>query len=257
MSLSRASHWNQTPRDWQHFLRLSPHGCRGVEVGGRLIGTVATVRYQPNIAWIGMVLVDPAERGHGIGTALLKESLRLLQDVDTVWLDATPAGYGLYRKLGFEEDSRLLRMQSDNPAVTPHDDVLPLTTFEAAATRDYQVFGADRRFHLDWLAEGAPSGAWTLDGGYVFARRGDRFLHIGPIVAPDAATAERLLAACLNHNRGKPAIVDATLRDPEWRARLEGLGFAEQRPFIRMRLGPAGMKQQHPWEYAILGPEFG
>lgn len=260
LGLCRASHWNQVDRDWAHFLRLNPHGCRGAEVDGRLAGTVTTVRYEPDLAWIGMVLVDPAERGRGIGTALLHESLRLLRDVPSVWLDATAAGYGLYTKLGFEEDSRLARMECLTPPAPPLDpDVEPLRTADAVAGLDRDVFGADRGFHLRWMLDGFPAAAWTLPQhtGYALARRGERFLHVGPIVAPDPAAAGKLLAACLRQSGGRPVIVDATLHHPEWRARLEALGFTEQRAFIRMWKGSAGQKRPHAWEHAILGPEFG
>lgn len=225
-----------------------------------MVGTVTTVRYEPALAWIGMVLVDPAHRGHGIGTALLDESLHLLSDVPTVGLDATPAGYSLYRNRGFEEDSRLSRMQCLSPPIpAPDSSVGPVATLEAVASIDRQVFGADRRFHLEWLRDGLPALVLKLgeSSAYAFARRGARFLHVGPVVAPDSAGAARLLAACLRQAAGQPVIIDATLHHPEWRQRLEAVGFTEQRPFIRMRKGPAPAKQPHPWEYAIMGPEFG
>lgn len=260
LALCRASHWNQVERDWRHFLNLSPNGCRGAQAGGRVVGTVTTVRYDPGMAWVGMLLVDPALRGRGIGTALLDESLRLLHDVPTVWLDATLAGYPLYRNRGFEEDSRLARMECLAPRMPPFDSgVTALETIHPVASLDRQVFGAERDFHLEWLRGGLPECALTIGehGGYALARRGEHFLHIGPVVAPDAAHAERLLATCLRRDAGRPVIVDATLHQPEWRARLQALGFTEQRAFIRMRKGPPGHKRPHAWEYAIIGPEFG
>jgi GNAT superfamily N-acetyltransferase len=258
LELCRASHWNQVERDWRHLLRFSPNGCRGALVEGRVAGTVSTVRYGTGMAWIGMLLVDPAHRGRGIGTALLDEALRLLRDVPTVWLDATPAGYPLYRNRGFEEDSRLVRMECLAPLTPPLDrKVILLKTVDALGSRDREVFGANRRFHLEWLLEGLPACARSIEYGYVLARQGERFLHIGPVVAPELFSAERLIVACLRYGAGRPAIVDATLHDPEWRQRLRHLGFTEQRGFVRMRKGPAADKRPHPWEYAIMGPEFG
>ncbi|QOY91260.1 GNAT family N-acetyltransferase [Paludibaculum fermentans] len=260
LRLCRASRWNQVERDWAHFLQLSPQGCLGAQVDDRIVGTVATVRYEPDMAWIGMVLVDPSARGRGIGTVLLNESLELLRDVPSVWLDATAAGYGLYKNRGFEEDSRLVRMECLAPPLSAIDQaLLPLTSPGAIGELDRSIFGAARRFHLAWLIEGCPECAWTLPGnsGYVMARHGEHFLQIGPVVAPDPPAAELLVKAALRHAQGRPVVIDATLHDPAWRQRLEALGFLEQRDFVRMRKGPAGSKLPHPWEYAIVGPEFG
>lgn len=260
LALCRASRWNQVARDWEHFLRLSPGGCRGAEVDGRLVGTVTTVRYEPGFAWIGMVLVDPEFRGRGVGTALLEEALRLPRDVTTVWLDATPAGYGLYRKLGFEEDSRLVRMECTVPLMPmTGTSIEPLAAVDVVTSLDRRVFGGERAFHLEWMLEGCPRRAWMTAemDGFVCARTGENFLHVGPLVAPDPATAATLLAASGSHAEGKPVIVDATTLHPEWLDRLSALGFREQRPFIRMRKGPAAGKLPHPFEFAILGPEFG
>jgi predicted N-acetyltransferase YhbS len=111
LALCRASGWNQVERDWHQFLTRDPHGALVAERDGRVIGTVATIRYGQRFAWIAMVLVDPSERGRGVGRALLTRGLSLLDDVETARLDATPAGEPLYRTLGFVEDSRLSRLQ--------------------------------------------------------------------------------------------------------------------------------------------------
>ena len=92
LRLCRVSGWNQVRRDWEQFLALSPDGCCVAEHEGHVVGTVATVRYGTRFGWIGMVLVDPAVRGRGIGTRLLDHALALLSDMPLVRLDATPAG---------------------------------------------------------------------------------------------------------------------------------------------------------------------
>ena len=96
LRLCRASHWNQTARDWELFLKLSPHGCRVAVKDGLVIGTVTTVRYEERFSWIGMVLVDPAERGQGIGSLLMSEAMDVLNDIPSIRLDATPAGHKVY-----------------------------------------------------------------------------------------------------------------------------------------------------------------
>src|SRR5438309_2293442 len=98
LALCRAAGWNQVARDWQLFLRCSPQGCLVAVDNGRVAGTVATINYQHCFSWIGMVLVDPTCRRQGIGLQLLKEALRILQNAQTIKLDATPAGHEVYLK---------------------------------------------------------------------------------------------------------------------------------------------------------------
>jgi len=64
--------WNQTILDWQRLLALSPEGCVVAEQNGRIVGTCTTVSYGNALAWIGMMMVDPAGRGQGIGDSLLR-----------------------------------------------------------------------------------------------------------------------------------------------------------------------------------------
>src|SRR5881628_921343 len=98
LELCRISRWNQVRRDWELFLKLSPAGCRVAIKGGQVIGTVATVRYQDRFSWVGMVVVDPAERGQGVGTQLLHGALEILSDLRSIRLDATPVGRPVYQK---------------------------------------------------------------------------------------------------------------------------------------------------------------
>src|SRR5262249_37417257 len=97
LTLSRAARWNQTDRECELLHRLSPVGCRCGVRDERFVGTVATAGYEDRFAWIGMVLVDPAERGQGIGSRLMAEALDVLKDMPSIRLDATPAGHAVYQ----------------------------------------------------------------------------------------------------------------------------------------------------------------
>ena len=91
MALCRASGWNQTEADWRMFLTAAPHGALVAEEDDRVIGTVGTLPYG-RFTWISMVLVDPAARGRGVGTLLLKRGLDLVPPDVTARLDATAFG---------------------------------------------------------------------------------------------------------------------------------------------------------------------
>src|SRR5262245_11351839 len=226
LELTRAARWNQTERDWGLFLRLSPEGCRVAVVDERVVGTVATARYEDRFGWIGMVLVDQAERGQGIGARLMAEALDVLKDMPSIRLDATPAGHPVYQKLDFVEEYRLSRMEtvvSNEGLELQHNPARPMTEDDlpAVAVFDRQVFGADRSLMLEWMSDGAPEYAWAVEErgqivGYTFGRRGFNFESLGPIIAHDQQTARRLVSACLTRQAGKLFILDASHYEPGW-----------------------------------------
>lgn len=282
LRLCRASRWNQIARDWEQFLDLDPRGAVLACRGDRVVGSVATVRYRPDLAWVAMVLVAPDERGQGIGRALLQQGLALVAEVPVVGLDATPAGRPLYLTLGFVDAFELRRMQRAGGGVgtperpgeaagpsTPGGDrvVRPLGSkdWPAVLGLDRRVSGVDREDMLRWLADGAPAYAWVREGaragevdGVLLGRPGEHFEHLGPLVAADLAAAQGLVVAALSQVAAeRPVVIDAAVPQAGWLAWLEGLGFEEQRPFTRMYRATAGARACPPGLFAIIGPEFG
>jgi GNAT superfamily N-acetyltransferase len=267
LALSRAARWNQTVREWELFLRLSPEGCRVAVSDERVVGTVATASYEDRFAWIGMVLVDPAERGQGIGSRLMAEALDVLKDMPSIRLDATPAGHAVYQKLDFVDEYRLSRMEtvvSSEDLAPRHNHARPMTRddLSAVAIFDSQVFGADRSLTLEWMFDGAPEYAWVIEErrqivGFTFGRRGLNFEHLGPVVAHDQQIARLLVSAALDRQAGKAFIIDASHCETDWRSWLESIGFREQRPFIRMFYRDNPYPGLPPKQFGILGPEFG
>ena len=88
-------------------------GCFCATIDGEVVATTTTTTYGHELAWIGMVLVDPKRRQLGIATKLMHVALEYLSKagVGTVKLDATPAGRPLYKKLGFKEESLIERWE--------------------------------------------------------------------------------------------------------------------------------------------------
>src|SRR4051812_295102 len=79
MRLKEAAGWNQTEADWRRLLSLEPNGCFAAVKDGRVVGTTTTTTYGNELAWIGMVLVDPEQRRQGIATQLMKVALEYLK----------------------------------------------------------------------------------------------------------------------------------------------------------------------------------
>jgi len=264
LSLCRASHWNQTEQDWRFFLAVAPGGALVAEERGQVIGTVATLPYGA-FTWISMVLVDPAARGRHVGTTLLQRGLALVGPDATARLDATPAGEAIYRTLGFEAEYRLARWFLDVPPRTALRSLArPLVPADwpAIGEIDACAFGASRLDLLRRLADDAPEYARVLSSGtsvqgYLFGRHGHNREHLGPLVAdsPDAAAA--LLESILADHPTRRFYLDVPDEREAWRGVLSGLGFAIERPFLRMHRGPLTAPGQPASVFTIAGPEFG
>jgi GNAT superfamily N-acetyltransferase len=103
MELKNVLGWNQTPEDWQRFLRLAPEGAFKLLVQGRLAGTALAFVFD-DVCWIGMVMVAEAYRGQGHGKMLVQSCLEhaATRRCTLVQLDATRDGVSLYAHLGFK-----------------------------------------------------------------------------------------------------------------------------------------------------------
>jgi len=112
-SLRALAGWNQTRNDWRRLLTHEPRGCFIAEWDGSPAGTATTICYGTDLAWIGMVLVDPEYRRRGIGTSLLRHCLDYLagRGIRCIKLDATPQGRPVYERLGFQSEWPLTRWE--------------------------------------------------------------------------------------------------------------------------------------------------
>ena len=268
MRLKEAAGWNQTAADWQMMLAC-PGGAFVAAVDGVDAGTTTVVSYGDRFSWVGMVLVDPACRRRGVGTALLHAAIDYAAPLGPVRLDATPLGKQLYDTLGFRDEYTLARMERQAvrqaaPVQGEAGEVQPLAAdrLSAVIAYDAPVFGAPRPAILVALAANRPEYAYLQltderVTGYCLGRAGSRFDQIGPIVADDEAGARSVLLAALGHSRGSAVIVDALAGHTGWMEFLHSLGFVEQRPFIRMCLGELRHPGEPARQYAIAGPEIG
>lgn len=263
MRLKEIAGWNQTRSDWERFLRASPQGCFVAEVAGEVAGTAATISYEGRFAWIGMVLVDPARRGQGIGTKLLQKAIEYLEGsgIPGMKLDATPQGKLLYEKLGFVSEYEIERWQL-NRTPAPGGTAGAGSMTEDMLDEDREIFGADRGSLLRSIALENP--AFVLQArrqgiltGYSFGRRGALADHLGPWVAQDESSARELLDEFLLRSNGAKVFVDA-LRSNAWAIKLlRERGFEHSRSLTRMVRGRNDFPGRPELQGAILGPEFG
>ena len=266
MRLKRAARWNQTEDDWRLFLTVNPEGCFAAEQDGRVVGTVTTIVYGGRVAWIGMVLVDPEFRRRGIARRLMETAIEHLAGCPVLKLDATPEGRHVYAGMGFENEYGLRRLTVETlpPVTRSEGEVSPVApeAVERIVDLEAEVFGADRGAVVRAFCRNAPDLAWQLtEGGKVkgfcLGRRGSTFVQIGPLVAGTLDQAVSLCRAVLGGLGGRAVVLDVPDAQALFRKWLLGLGFAEQRPFIRMFRGENRYPGIPDRRFAIAGPEIG
>jgi GNAT superfamily N-acetyltransferase len=263
MQLKEAAKWNQTEADWRRLLTLEPDGCFGAIKDGRLVGTTTTTTYGSDLAWIGMVLVDPQHRRQGIAAQLMKVALDYLKGrVTTIKLDATALGQPVYEKLGFEVESLIERwsgVANSSESNTPGETVVDRDELFAL---DQLAFNANRSKLLAELMVNAPVSPVVVraaDGsmnGYALARSGTRAVYVGPIVAKDDRQAEMLLDQVLSQLNGRRVYIDFNTECGTSANVLSDRGFVKERELVRMRAGSPAAKTS-PMVIAIAAPETG
>jgi len=261
MRLKEAAGWNQTEDDWRRLLMLEPNGCFGAIKDGRLVGTTTTTTYGDELAWIGMVLVDPQHRRQGIAEKLMNVALDYLNGkAATVKLDATALGQPVYEKFGFQVES-LIERWSGTGNLQSAESFGGASSSELLAL-DRIAFNADRSKLIEALMKGGsvpPVLMRDADdelSGYALARNGTRADYVGPVVAKDPQQAKTLLDQVLSQLHDRRVYIDFNKECSAGSRVLSDRGFVKERDLIRMRAGRPGPKTS-PLIVGIAGPEIG
>lgn len=263
--LKELAGWNQTEGDWRRLLRLQPEGCFCTTVRDQVVGTTTTTSYGRDLAWIGMVLVDPDYRRLGMATRMMNAALGYLHDggVEAVKLDATPDGRPVYENLGFSIESLVERWKGVASVRASDCGPLGLSSLTDVAAFDRRAFSADRSTLIEMLSQDGsvpPLVARSDDGrltGYALARRGTAAAYIGPLVATASDAALSLLDGMCTQLAGQQVYIDLNTDFEGGRDALASRGFVKQRDLIRMCYGRTSKAGTSSSVFAIAGPEYG
>ncbi len=264
--LSSAVGWNQTRADWRRLLDLNPSGCFGARSGVRLIATATLAAFPEGVGWVGMVIVDEAFRGRGLGRTLLQRVLEHGTAVGTarLGLDATALGRPLYEKNGFQSVRRIDRWGG---SLIPSTDAVAVHDLRADDLRDVfeldrRACGVDRAPLLRALVNEDGNRAWVMRDDDVLVafgilRPGREHAHLGPLVASSRAGVVAVLDAVAQALAGRTVFVDA-LRSEGTVQALSAHGLQIERELIRMHVRslPVTMLQGE-MVIAAVGLEWG
>ena len=268
LGLSLEEGWNQTIKDWKLLFENPDNVCIVAEKDNRVAGTATALNHENKIAWIGMVLVDKSLRGQGAGKMLLENIINRLKHVESVKLDATPAGEPLYRNLGFIAEHKIFRMTSDSLTysseivLSVESDNIDQENLSEVIKLDRNIFGADRNYLLMNLLAENPGRAFYLKKnnspeGFVFGRAGSRFNYVGPVSALNQESAKGLILKALKSLNDQNIAIDILEDKVDLISWLESIGFVKRRHFVRMYLKDNPYPGMVSNQYFISGPEFG
>lgn len=212
------------------------------------------------------MLVDPEYRRRGLGTRLMRTALEHLQriGVNSIKLDATPAGRPLYESLGFRSEGLIERWEGMGKAgVKKKRPAWDERLRPAVYTFDRLSFSADRSVLLASLITDcpvAPLVAMNSEGqleGFALARLGRQAFYIGPVAAGDRDTALALLDGMLERLSGEKICLDFNTGFGLSSEVLADRGLVRQRELTQMAFGPESRAGLSTRIFGRAGPEMG
>ncbi|WP_088649604.1 GNAT family N-acetyltransferase [Marinibacterium profundimaris] len=241
MDWAAAEGWNPGLDDAAAFHAADPQGFFLARKGGTPAAAISVVNHDDDHAFLGLYICHPEFRGQGIGYRTWTHALETA-GTRTVGLDGVPEQEANYRASGFQRTGASLRHEGRWPGQTSSGiraaspgDIEALTALDATA-----VGHARRRFLAAWVGQDSDRRATRVlerDGeiaGFATWRACAIGTKIGPVIAPDTASALALIADIANERPDGPLIVDVPEANTALRSELEGAGF--QIPFATARM---------------------
>ena len=232
------------------------------------IATTSALAAGP-VGIIGNVVVHSSVQRRGLGRLLTSHAIHwlLAQGARNIWLDATPDGRPLYRKLGFTEIAPSwfaytpLRDLRIDRLITRADSYTATLATSAAlpslAALDHEAFGGDRMDILHAILRQPECALFVATAndstdqrplGYAITRRieePENGFRLGSLVAPSDAVAAALTLAAINREiRNAPVEVASGISHitlsggamPRARRFFDSIGVATVDDDIVMRL---------------------
>ncbi|WP_257165078.1 GNAT family N-acetyltransferase [Bradyrhizobium sp. SRS-191] len=247
LRLSQDMRWPYRIEDWAFALQLGEGFV--LERDGEVIATAAWFPYGEDCATMGMIIVSGAAQGRGYGARLM-DRLLAAAGSRTVLLNSTPEGQLLYTRRGFRPAGTIYQHQGTSAGrfeALPLDLVRPLSPsdIEAVARLDAEATGLQRRPLLDRLLEVGDAHVLLRQGGvagYAISRPFGRGHVVGPVIAPTADDARRLIEAALSRLGGRFVRID-TAADTGLSPWLESIGLSrvsDALTMVRGTMPPSG-----------------
>jgi len=255
--------WHRTLADWKRLLVLSPYGMLKARVGGSDVG-VAGLLWYDKVAWIHSVLVSKEMRGQGIGRAMLRTCVQRSRDlkVPCVKLDSVRGFERFYKSFGFVEEYESRRFLRNGERFPMAAERVTPALLDRIVYFDQTMTGLNRSRAIRAIYDDAPELAFCVKSdsgpqGYVFARRGEERIQIGPCVVDkeDSSCASRLISSLIGSEPDSRFRMCVSGANSDAVKLATGLGFESVMSSTRMFMGKKFEESNAC--YAMISPEKG
>ncbi|WP_422104346.1 GNAT family N-acetyltransferase [Winogradskyella sp.] len=223
---AKAEGWNPGEHDFDVFWATDPDGYYGFYSENELIAGGAVISYDQKFGFMGLFIVRPDFRGHGIGKKLwyLRRDL-LLQRLNkgaSIGMDGVVDMQPFYEKGGFNIAFRDERYECIGKTFDIDKAISSVNKEDFNTLMDYDLgcFGYTRKAFLkNWL-DIPDSRAFKFSEhkdfkGYAVIRKVNFGFKIGPLFADNKNVAEALFKACLNSAVGESVYLDIPVINKE------------------------------------------
>ncbi len=256
--LSLSVRWPHRLDDWRFMLRLGAGFV--AEDGEGIVGTAMCWSHGTEFASLGMVIVDAARQGQGIGRKLMSMVMHELGNRN-VLLHATEAGKPLYEKMGFRQTGEICQHQgtvfkSPLMPLQPGERIRPLGSRDGArlAALGARAAGMPRNTVLaamQDIAETVVIDRYDEIIGCAMLRRFGHGYAIGPVIAPDVDRAKALISHWTGTYSGAFLRIDVTGWSglSPW---LTELGLVQVDSVVAMVRGEAPLADAGVRQFAVI-----
>lgn len=216
---ARQEGWNPGPHDADAFWATDPNGHYGYFDNGTLIAGGSIVSYNKEFGFMGLFIVKPEYRSHGIGRKLWYQRrdtlLSRLNKGASIGMDGVVAMQPFYQKGGFEIAFKDMRYEKKGIPFNLDKNITSIeeSDYSSILANDKQCFGFSRlQFLIPWLKlPGNKMFKYVENGqlkGFAILRKANIGYKICPLFADNNTIAEELYKACLSSVNGELVYFD-------------------------------------------------
>ena len=262
--------WNPGLYEIDALYEADPKGYHLLEIDNKPVASLASIRYAPNFAFLGLYIVAPPYRKQGYGKLLWDVVMGNIKDCSTIGLNGVSEQIGQYEKEGFKLAHTNVRWRGDllnsqRPFITDFKKGLSLhkpTSLTPLIDYDTRLFQAPRsKFLSKWLTMPqshvlAATENGELSGYGVISKTNDGY-KIAPLVANNQIIAKEIYAAlCRCVGKQGRIQIDTPANNPEAIHLMEQFGLEKTFETFRMYKGQVIPIEDKKW-FGLTSLEIG